>query len=133
MIFAVVNALTSALFVCVLAALVVWTRPRQPEWVSRDHQRFIASACDAGDVHTRSGRWIRVHGRVIAGGVRIRQSFLSAGMLSGTYRGVQGEQSVDPRFAVFTIGESRRIHLRVRANSPLVPLLESMTPTHGSD
>lgn len=122
------NALTSALFVVCVSALALWARPRQPHWVSRDRQRFIAMACALDNGRGRPGRWTRVHGRIVDERVRLRQSFLSASTMSGTYTVSRREESTDSRVAIFTLGEREQVHLKCPRRSPLAGTLQSMLP-----
>lgn len=123
-----VNALTSALFVVLVSALALWARPRQPHWVSRDGQRFIAMACTLDNGSGRPGRWTRVHGRIVDDRVRLRQSFLSASVMAGTYMVCVREESTDPRIAIFTLGEREQVHVKCPSRSPLATTLQSMLP-----
>ncbi|MEN9792119.1 MAG: hypothetical protein RL330_197 [Actinomycetota bacterium] len=122
------NAATSMLFVGALIALIRWSRPRQPQWCNRDASRFISVACepDAGD--GRTGRWTRVHGRIDGEAVSLRQGFMSAARLSGTFPVVRRDEADDARHLVYTLGHARTVHLRVPVGGPLAERLEGMLP-----
>jgi hypothetical protein len=116
------------LFVGALIALIRWSRPRQPQWCNRDASRFISVACepDAGD--GRTGRWTRVHGRIDGEAVSLRQGFMSAARLSGTFPVVRRDEADDARHLVYTLGHARTVHLRVPVGGPLAERLEGMLP-----
>lgn len=108
------NALTSLAFVALLAGVISWLSPRQPQWVSRDGSRFITFACRADDA---SARWVRVHGRLRDGRVSLRQSFLARSQLSGQWI-VTGVDR-DDTHTVFTLGPTDPVLLRTRRGSAL--------------
>ena len=58
----------------------------------------------------------------------LRQGFMSASRLSGTFPVVRRDEADDPRHMVYTLGHARAVHLRVPARGPLADRLERMLP-----
>lgn len=126
MIHPVANVLTSVLFVAVLAALAAWAGKHQPQWHSADGRRFIAHACPTLDETGRQGRWTRVHGVVGPDSVSLRQSFLAAQRLSGTFVVVARHEASNPRHVVYELQGPSPVHLRVGVSSATAALLDAL-------
>lgn len=124
----VLNLATSVLFVAALVLLIRWSRPRQPQWCNEDATRFISMACEPDPGDGRRGRWTRVHGRIDGDVVSLRQGFMSASRLSGSFPVVLRQEADDARFVVYTLGHARTVHLRVPAGGHLAARLERMLP-----
>ena len=122
----VANLITSVIFVGLLVAMIILAGRTQPQWTSSDGSRFIAHACLTLDASGRQGRWTRVHGRVGAGGVSLRQSFLAATLVSGTYVVVGRHEARNPRWVIYELQGPHPVHLKVRASGTLATLLDSL-------
>lgn len=126
MIHVVANVLTSVLFLAILAGLVWWAGKNQPQWHSSDGRKFIAHACPTLDSAGRQGRWTRVHGVVEYDSVSLRQSFLAAHRLSGTFVVVARHEAANPRYAIFELQGVPPVHLRVGAATATAALLNEL-------
>jgi len=130
------NLLTSALFVLVLAGLVWFLRDHDPQWVSVDGRRFIVKARVLHRGGGSPGRWQTVHGRLEAGAVLLRPSFTGTRSILGAYS-VQSQ--LDGSIAgrqLFTLeslsvnGTAELVAVRIKSDSALMREFIALIPSH---
>lgn len=121
------NALTSLLFVVLLAALVWIGRRHEPHWVDRDGSRFISRARVLDARGGRPGRWQPVRGGVGGTALVLQPGFTGSRTIAGTYT-VLGRAADDHHgHVLYTLQGDRLALLRIPRSSPLVERLDAMS------
>ena len=121
------NALTSILFVALLAVLARWARLHEPQWLSKDGTRFMARARILDSRGGRPSRWMTVRGGIGTSSVVLQPGFTSRRGLAGHYTVVSRLADDHHGHVLFSLRGDEPVVLRVHRRSDLVGILDAMT------
>ena len=120
------NALTSILFLAVLAATARWARLHEPQWLSKDRTRFMARARILDPRGGRPSRWMTVRGGIGTTSVVLQPGFTSRRGLAGHYSVVARLADVHHGHVLYSLRGDEMVVLRVHKRNQLTGILDAM-------
>jgi hypothetical protein len=123
-----INALTSVLFVTVLAVVARYARLREPQWLSKDRTRFITRARVLDPRGGRPSRWMSVRGGIGTTSVVLQPGFTAQRTIAGHYGVVSRLADDHHGHVLFSLRGDSMVVLRVQKRSELVGILDAMIP-----
>ena len=122
------NALTSILFVTVLAVIARYARLREPQWLSKDRTRFITRARILDPRGGRPSRWMSVRGGIGTTSIVLQPGFTAQRTIAGHYGVVSRLADDHHGHVLFSLRGDSMVVLRVQKRSELVGILDAMIP-----
>lgn len=122
------NALTSVLFVALLAVVARYARLHEPQWLSGDRSRFIARARILDPRGGRPSRWMSVRGGIGTSSVVLQPGFTGQRNIAGHYTVISRLADDHHGHVLFSLNGESMVVLRVAIRSELVAILDAMIP-----